>query len=177
MRSNKLEYSTSTGMYCNTHEVKVPFCMPELSGSKIINHFFHVDNDEGKSGIGYDMIIIRDLMVHLGLTADFKRQVIQWDGTTVRMKESRSLLGRSDLTKREMRKVVMQTAEPASTQEATERMVKTLDSTYAKSYIKQVVNSSQLNAEERTLLLSLIRDFEYLFDGTLGDWSTDPVGL
>ena len=44
-----------------------------------------------------------------------------------------------------------------------------------KAYLKQVVNASHLNAEERTLLLSLLKDFEDLVDGTLGDWSTDPV--
>ena len=90
--------------------------MPELSGSKIFNHRFHVDNDEVELGIGYDMIIGRDLMVQSGLTADFKRQVLQWDGANVYMKESRNLLGTSDLTKREMREVVIHNEEPASTQ-------------------------------------------------------------
>ena len=70
--------------------------MPELSGSKIINHRFHVDNDEGESGIGYYMIIGRDMMVQLGLTANFKRQVLQWDGTTINMNEFINLLGKSD---------------------------------------------------------------------------------
>ena len=94
--------------------------MPEFSSSKIINHCFHVDNDKSESGIGYDMIISRDLMVHLGLMDDFKRQVLQWDDATVHMKEPRILLGPSDITKREMREVFIQTAEPASTREATE---------------------------------------------------------
>ena len=73
MRSNRVEYSTAAGVYCTKHDVKVPFCTTELSGSKITNHRFHVDNDEGESGIGYDMIIGRDLMVQLGLTDNFKR--------------------------------------------------------------------------------------------------------
>ena len=71
----------------------------------------------------------------------------------------------------------MQTAEPASTQEATERMVKILDSTYAKSDLEQLVNASQMNGEERTLLLIFLGDFEDLCDGTLGNWSTDFVDL
>ena len=73
-------------MYCTTNDVKVPFCIPELFSGKKINHRFHIDNDKGDSGIGYDMIIGRDLMVQLKLTADFKRQVLQWDGATVYMK-------------------------------------------------------------------------------------------
>ena len=48
------------------------------------------------------------------------------------MKEPSGLLGKSDLNKREMREVVMQTAEPSSTREATDILVKVLDSTYAK---------------------------------------------
>ena len=71
----------------------------------------------------------------------------------------------------------MQTAEPASTREATEIMVKIINSTYAKADLEQVVNDSQINSEERTLLLSLIKYFEDLFDGTLGDWATEPVYL
>ena len=57
-------------------------------------------------------------------------------------------------------------------------MVKILDITYEKAYLKQVSNNkTQLNAEEITLLLSLLEDFEDLFDDTLGDWATEPVDL
>ena len=72
------------------------------------------------------MILGCELMVQIGLTDDFKRQVLQWDGSTVHSKESSNFLGQSDLTKHEMRDVVMQTEEPASTPEATEIMVKIL---------------------------------------------------
>ena len=110
MRSNKVEYGTAVGVYCSTNDVKVNFCMLELSSSKIINHRFHVDNKKSDSGIGYDMIIGHDLIVQIGLTADFKRQVLQWGGSTVNMKEPSSFLGKFDLTKREMHKVVMKTS-------------------------------------------------------------------
>ena len=69
---SKVEYSTAAGMYCATHDVKVPFFVPEFSSSKIINHRFQTGNNKGESGISYDMIIVRDRMVQLGLTADFK---------------------------------------------------------------------------------------------------------
>ena len=89
-------------------------------------------------------------MVNLGLVVDFKRQVLQWDGATVHMKEPSSLLGKFDLTKREMSEVVMQNLEPASTQEDTELMVKILDGTYVKADLNQVANNAtQLNYEER----------------------------
>ena len=61
-----MEFSTASGTYCTTHDVKVSFFMPEFPISSIILHRFHIDNNEDKSGIGYEMIIGRDLMVQLG---------------------------------------------------------------------------------------------------------------
>ena len=49
------------------HNVKVKIFMTYFSISSIIPHQFHVDKNEGNSGIGYGMIIVRDLMVQLGL--------------------------------------------------------------------------------------------------------------
>ena len=94
MRSNIVEYSTAAGVYCTTHEVKVTSCMPDMFCSKTINQHFHVDNDKGNSGIRYKMIIGRDLMLQLGLTAEFKRQVLHRDYTTVLMKEHSGLSAR-----------------------------------------------------------------------------------
>ena len=76
MRSNKVEYSTAAGLYCTPRDVKVPFCMPEFSSSKIINHSFHVDNGKGELVIRYSMIKGHKFMVQLGLTAEFKRQFL-----------------------------------------------------------------------------------------------------
>ena len=57
-------------------------------------------------------------------------------------------------------------------------MVKIFDITYEKADLEKVVaNPSQLNYEERILLLSVLEDFWDFFDGTLGDWATEPVDL
>ena len=97
---DKIEYSTESGMYCTNHDVKVPFCMPEFSRRNIIQHNFHVYNGIGESGIGYAMIIGRNLIIQLDLLVEFKRQVLQWDGVTVHMKEPRVLLRKPYLTSR-----------------------------------------------------------------------------
>ena len=115
MRSNKVEYSTATGLYCRAHEVKVSFYMTDFSSSNKIEHHLHVNNDKFESGIGYDTIIGRDMMVQFGPAADFKHQLLQWYGATVPMKEPIGLLGKSDLNKHNMREVVIHTTEPAST--------------------------------------------------------------
>ena len=58
-------------------------------------------------------------MVQLVRTSNFKRQVLKWGGANLNIKEPSSFLGKSDLTKLKICKVVMQTAEPVSTLEAT----------------------------------------------------------
>ena len=157
MRSNKVDYCIAAGMYCTTHDIKVTFCMPLLFTIKMINHRFHVNNDKVELGIGYEMIIGHDLMTQLGLNSYFNLQALQWYGATVYMKEPICLLDKSNLNKRKIQEVVMQAAEPAYTIEATERMVKILDSTYVKAYLKQVANNAtQMNYEERNLLLILL---------------------
>ena len=71
----------------------------------------------------------------------------------------------------------MNTVEPVSKREATERLVKILDIAYAKADLEQVTaKSTQLKSEERTKLLKLLKDFEF-FHGTLGDCDTEPVRL
>ena len=57
MRPDKVEYSTSAGPYCTTHDVKVPFFIPYFPISKIIPHRFNVVNDESGFIIVYNMVI------------------------------------------------------------------------------------------------------------------------
>ena len=60
------------------HDVNIQLCMPGFSGSKIISHQFHIDNDEVELGIGYGMIIGKGLMVQLGMIADFNENILEW---------------------------------------------------------------------------------------------------
>ena len=69
--------------------------------------------------------------------------------------------------------------EPKSTLEATQRVVKILDAKYEKSDLNAVVtdNCKHLSVPDQEKLLKLLTEFEDLFDGTLGDWDTEPVLL
>ena len=116
------------------------------------------------------MIIGRDLMVQLGLLSNFKSQAIHWYGVTMTMKEPIGLLDKSDLTSCKMSEVVIQTAEPVSIREATERLVKILEINCAMADLKQVTNNkTHMNSEEINQLLIILKDFKDLFDGKLGD--------
>ena len=52
-----------------------------------------------------------------------------------------------------------------------------LDATYEKADLPKVIreNCSHLKSSEQAKLLKLLQKYEELFDGTLGDFQTDPV--
>ena len=68
--------------------------MPDFSINKIILHRFHVDNNEGESGIGYAIIIVHNLMIQLVLTVKFKHQFLHWYSFAVPMKATGSMIGK-----------------------------------------------------------------------------------
>ena len=72
------------------------------------------------------------------------------------MKEPRVLIGQTDITSREMPKVLFQTSEPVSTREDTERLIKILN--IRKADLEQVANNAtQLNSDDRTQLLRRLK--------------------
>ena len=50
--------------------------LTDFSTSKFITHRFHVDDKQKGADIGYDMIIVRDIMTEILLGACFKTQVL-----------------------------------------------------------------------------------------------------
>ena len=106
--------------------------MLDFSRSRIISHRFYEDNNEFESVMICGIIIGIDIIVLLGISEYFKHNVILWDVDVERMKEPIGLIGKTYIISRGIREVVMQTAEPVSTGGATERLVKILNSTYAK---------------------------------------------
>jgi hypothetical protein len=69
------------------------------------------------------------------------------------------------------------TQEPISTPSATKRLLEILNAKYEKANLPAIVqeNCSHLQASDREKLLSMLLNFELLFDGTLGDWNLLPV--
>ena len=68
--------------------------------------------------------------------------------------------------------------EPKSTREATERAIKILDSKYEKADLNKIVdNAENLNQTQKQMLLQLLKQYEALFNGTLGRWRTTSVKI
>ncbi len=69
--------------------------------------------------------------------------------------------------------------EPMSPLEAMQQVVKILDAKYEKADHNAVItdNCKHLSVPDQEKLLKLLTEFKDLFDGTLGDWDTEPVSL
>ena len=69
--------------------------------------------------------------------------------------------------------------EPTSTVEATDLLVHILDANYEKAKLQAVVsaNCTYRSPSRQEKLLEVLSEFEDLFEGTLGDWKTEPVSF
>jgi hypothetical protein len=66
-----------------------------------------------------------------------------------------------------------------STQDATKRCMRILDAKYQKADLQSIVrdNCKHLSADQQKKLLQLLKKYELLFDGALGDWKTKLVSF
>jgi hypothetical protein len=66
-----------------------------------------------------------------------------------------------------------------STQDATKCVTRILDAKYKKADLQTIVrdNCKHPSANQQKKLLQLLKKYESLFDGTLGDWKTKPVSF
>jgi hypothetical protein len=64
--------------------------------------------------------------------------------------------------------------ESQSTHDTTQRATQILDAKYSKADLQSVVrdNCRHLSADQQKKLLQLLKKYESVFDGTLGDWKT-----
>jgi hypothetical protein len=171
------KYEIAGGTFNVSKEVKLRFSLPEFGSSKIITSKFKIDSSTN-NGIGYDMIIGRDILAALGIDISFKDETVTWDYVTVPMKDYHSDDKIPKPTRSELKSILSPRDEPKATQEATNRAIKILDSTYKKADLRKVADeASSLNNKEKEQLFNLLSEFEELFDGTLGDWKTEPVEL
>jgi hypothetical protein len=69
--------------------------------------------------------------------------------------------------------------EPKSTLDATKRVTQILDAKYNKADPQSIVrdNCKHLSTNEQKKLLQLLKKYELLFDGTLGEWKTKPLSF
>jgi len=172
------DYEIAGSTFTVTKELKLRFSLPKFGSSKIITSKFKIDSSTDNHGIGYDMIIGRDILSILGIDISFTDKTVTWDHVTVPMKDYHSDNKIPKPTRSELKSILSPRDETKATQEATNRAIKILDSTYKKADLRKVADEAlSLNDQEKEQLFKLLSEFKELFDGTLGDWKTEPVEL
>ena len=85
-------------------------------------------------------------------------------------------LKKLNLNEYELNAIIQHINEPIITQEATDQMVRILDSKYEKANLKEVVKgATHLNQSQKDKLHQLLLKYEDIFDGTLGEWEGEPI--
>jgi hypothetical protein len=142
---------------------------------------YHVEPDVVKSDEidrpQYDLILGTNTMKEFGIILNFRDKMITIDEIILPMRNINNLQGSSIL--RALRHNHSLAMEPQSTQDATKRATWILDAKYSKADLQSVVrdNCKHLSANQQKKLLQLLKKYESLFDGTLGDWKTKPVSF
>ncbi len=125
----------------------------------------------------YDLILGTVTMKEFSIILNFKDKMITINEIILPMRNINNLQGSSIL--RALRHNHSLAMELQSTQDATQRAMQILDAKYSKADLQSVVrdNYKHLSADQQKKLLQLLKKYELLFNGTLGDWKTKPVSF
>ena len=168
-------WRTLNGTFATTKVGDLELYFPDFSGSKFVKIKPDiVDMPSETSKPVYDVIIGIKTMARLGIVLDFEEKAITIDRIKLEMRPLKNL-GDSKAINNLYREHI----EPNSMREATNRVLEILDANYQKANLAEIVNdySNHLSVPERHKLLELLTEFEELFNGTLGDFKTDPISF
>jgi len=163
-------WETSAGNFQTDRNVRQNFLLSEFSESKEVD----IEMTVLDSNCKYDIILGRDALSELKIKLDFDSHTVSWDNVTIDMKAPDALKKPEDLFA-----TFAQTQEPDPVKDSNKRVTHILDAKYEKADLPAVVDEQcpHLTEAERQALLDLLTEYEDLFDGTLGDFDTEPVNL
>ena len=167
-------WHTSNGLFQTTKVGDFEVVFPEYSRSKRFRiHPDIVEYENEDEAHAFDLIIGIQTMTELGIVLDFKTRYITIDEIKLPMRKL------EDLQTRQQRSAILSATEPLSTAGATKRAVKILDAKYEAADLKSVVKlqCDHLKEHDQHMLLELLEEYAELFDGTLGEFNTEPVSL
>jgi hypothetical protein len=172
-------WGTSNGTFVTDKVGDIEISFVEYSANKkVCLQLEIVEYSPGDQAPMYDLIIGKQTMHHLGVKLDVQEKTITIDKILLPMRNIANLQLKPRIT-RALRKNTCFAQEPISTHRATKCMVTMLDAKYEKADLLAVIreNCSHLTAFNREKLLSVLLNFESLFNGTLGDWKLPPVSF
>ena len=165
-----------TGKMTTNGLATVKLILPDFDVKRTIKWQFHVDSHNKISNSRYDIIIGRDLLAALGMIMDYKQRQILWDNASTMMHNWQSDLSYEEAE--EQLKQQLLSIRELNAADATSRVTQILDAKYEKADLRQVVDScTNLKTKHKRMLYKLLKKYEALFDGTLGDWKHSAVSI
>jgi hypothetical protein len=162
-------WNTSNGIFQTRCKARV-----ELNFFKYFDgKRYHVEPDvveyDKNNRLQYDLILDTVSMKEFGIILNFRDKMITIAEVILPMRNINNLQGSSML--RALRHNHSLAMEPQSTQDATERATWILGAKYSNADLQSVVrdNCKHLSADQQKKLLQLLKKYESLIDGTLGD--------
>ncbi len=171
-------WNTLNGIFQTKRKAWVELNFFEYSDSKRFHGEPDVVEYNKASTPQYDLILCTETMKELGIILTFRDKMITIDEIILPMRNINNLPGSNILRAlRHNHSLAMVMSQ--CTQDATQCATQILDAKYSKADLKSVVrdNYKHLSANQQKKLLQLLRKYESLFDGTLGDWKTKPVSF
>jgi Reverse transcriptase (RNA-dependent DNA polymerase) len=168
-KPNEKVWNTNSGSFVTKFDVELTFSFIDFAPSKEIKWLVAVDETDNSTR--YDMIVGRDLQHAMGMDILFSTKTLRWDGIEIPMRTAKSNLIDSHIINRNYNKYIDIFAIASST-------MKILDAKYERANLDAYLNLlSHLDSKQKFDLKSLLLKYEPLFDGSLGNWKTDPVHL
>jgi hypothetical protein len=170
-------WNTSNGIFQAKCKAQIELNFFEYSDSKRFYLEPNVVEYNKDSKLQYDLILGTATVKEYGIILDFKAKMITIDEIILPMRNFNNLQGASTLLALKLNHSLAM--EPQSTQDPTKRAMRTLDAKYSKADLQSIVrdNCKHLSADHQQKLLQLLKKYESLLDGTLGDWKTKPVSF
>ncbi len=172
-----LSWNTSNRMFQTKCKAEIELNFFEYSDSKryLVEPDIVEYNKNNKPQ--YDLILGVKTTKKYGIILVFKDKMMTINEVKLPMQNINYLQGSSTLCALKLNHSLA--IEPQSTQDVTKHVTRILDAKYQKADLQSIVrdNYKHLSANQQKKLLQLLKKYESLFDGTLGDWKTKPVSF
>ena len=108
------------------------------------------------------------------MTIGFQSDTIEWQEFKIPIKDPVELCMNEQLFM-----VFTETLEPEAIKSSNKCVTQILDAKYKKADLEKIIHEecSHISHEDQHKLLSILLEYENLFDGTLGKFKTDPISL
>ena len=168
------KWTTKGGTFTTKGKCRVPMILADFTRSTTVEYDCYVDPTKKSSKYHYDLILGKDFQQEFGIDILNSQLMLRWNGIDVPMRNYGELASQDVASSF----AVHPAHELDPTGGMQKRVTRILDAHYEKADLKQVVkNQTHLSDEEKLELAKVLKEFEHLFDGTLGEWKGSGVSF